>query len=287
MRANYGQGIYRLLQTFGVTLLLAGLFYYCAFNFQAIPPSVKLSALMSLFFVAMAGFYLARNNALISQLCLFIGVFLIGIFWAVFGQIYQTGADSYMLFLGWGAMALPFVLLKPQAPLIALLVIILELLIFLFAIQVELPSFIQENYQFIPMLLLPFSLLFMKNKAKWLTYFLTLAVLSLATYIIYDRLFKGYHILDPQSKTRVAIFAFALTCVLALLYRYKWHDLGLFTLAVFTLTVQIHCALIAYIDSVVRGFMSVIFSIGFSSIALYAIPIFIIKSAYERQNSHD
>lgn len=52
---------------------------------------------------------------------------MVGVFMAVFGQIYQTGADSYTLFLTWAIMILPWVIMAQFLPLWVLWLVVANL----------------------------------------------------------------------------------------------------------------------------------------------------------------
>ena len=47
-------------------------------------------------------------DAVAGRISLFATAFLSGILLAVFGQVYQTGADPYGLFLAWALLILPW-----------------------------------------------------------------------------------------------------------------------------------------------------------------------------------
>jgi uncharacterized membrane protein len=61
---------------------------------------------------------------------------LVGVLLAIFGQVYQTGADPYGLFLGWALLILPWVLIGRQAGLCMLLSALANLALILYWTQV-------------------------------------------------------------------------------------------------------------------------------------------------------
>ncbi|HSP79967.1 MAG TPA: DUF2157 domain-containing protein, partial [Myxococcaceae bacterium] len=61
---------------------------------------------------------------------------LVGPLLAVYGQAYQTGADPYELFLGWGALILPWVALARFGPLWLLLLLLVNTGLSRFWVQV-------------------------------------------------------------------------------------------------------------------------------------------------------
>lgn len=100
----------RFLLATGTLLLLAGVVFFFAFNWNALPRFAKM-ALVVLPLVLSAG-VAARLGLDRSAGKAWLGaaVVLAGVLLAVIGQIYQTGADSELLFAGWAVLALPWVM---------------------------------------------------------------------------------------------------------------------------------------------------------------------------------
>lgn len=105
------------LLVIGALLMLSGVVFFFAYNWADMGRFQKLG----LIFVALAGHALGAGwlglgrlsgQIMLTSACVFTGVFL-----AVFGQIYQTGADAYELFVGWSALILPWVMIARFAPL--------------------------------------------------------------------------------------------------------------------------------------------------------------------------
>lgn len=110
----------------GAALLLAGIFFFFAYNWADLHRFAKL-ALIQAAVLATGGYALWRGLArLDAQVALFAACALVGALLAVFGQIYQTGADSYTLFATWAALILLPTLLARNAPLWMLLVAVLH-----------------------------------------------------------------------------------------------------------------------------------------------------------------
>ena len=113
---QWGLWISRLLRVVGSALVLSGVVYFFAYNWNLIPPTVKFAAIQTGVVVAVAAachFGLTRmgGQVLLVGASVFVGVFL-----AVFGQIYQTGADAYQLFLTWSLLILGFSIISNFAP---------------------------------------------------------------------------------------------------------------------------------------------------------------------------
>jgi hypothetical protein len=79
---------------------------------------------------AIASIFLVQHDYLVQCLHTISGL-MIGLSLAVIGQIYQTGADSYLLFLIWSILLLPW-LYRPNIGVFTLLCIVSQLTLFLF-----------------------------------------------------------------------------------------------------------------------------------------------------------
>ncbi len=123
------------LLVLGAALLLAGTFFFFAYNWDGLHRFVKLGLLMG-GVAATGGFALWRGlERSAGQVALFAACALIGALLAVFGQVYQTGADSFALFLSWAALIAAPALLARNAPLWLLLLALLNLSLSLFLDQ--------------------------------------------------------------------------------------------------------------------------------------------------------
>lgn len=112
---NWGLWVSRLLLLTGVGLVLAGIIYFFAFNWAKLPWAAKfgLIEVAMLACVAAACWY---GTERLAGKALLLGAFtLLGVFLAVFGQIYQTGADSYTLFMMWALLTAGWVILADFA----------------------------------------------------------------------------------------------------------------------------------------------------------------------------
>ena len=110
----------------GVALLLCGIVFFFAWNWEGMPRWQRLGlAGLGGLLPALAS-RLLGPDALVGKMCLMAASFMIGVFLAVFGQEYQTGADTYGLFVGWALLALPWALCAVFEPLWILWLVILS-----------------------------------------------------------------------------------------------------------------------------------------------------------------
>jgi len=107
----------RMLLALGAVLLLAGIVFFFAYNWYDLPRLGKLGLVEALLVGAIAGAWYRGLNDLVGRVLLLAAAVLVGVFLAVFGQVYQTGADAYELFLPWALFILPWVVLGRFIPL--------------------------------------------------------------------------------------------------------------------------------------------------------------------------
>ena len=124
-----------VLLGFGSLLVLSGVIYFFAFNWQALHRFGKLGLVLA----AITGACIAAwrlGEGLAGQFALLFAAVLVGPLLAVYGQAYQTGADPYGLFLGWGVLILPWVVLARFSPLWLWLLLLVDTALILYWDQV-------------------------------------------------------------------------------------------------------------------------------------------------------
>lgn len=96
-----------------------------------LPQSLQLAIPQILLLLsAISSIFLVKNDSLIQCLHAISGL-MIGLSLAVIGQIYQTGADSYLLFLIWSILLLPW-LYRSNIGIFLMLCIVSQIALFLF-----------------------------------------------------------------------------------------------------------------------------------------------------------
>lgn len=116
----------RLLLVAAVAHLLAAVIFFFAANWQDMPPFAKLTLLQAGVVVAALASRRPWHRA-VREALLCAAIVLIGVTIAVFGQIYQTGADLYDLFFGWTVLGAPFALAAETAAAPVLWLVVAEI----------------------------------------------------------------------------------------------------------------------------------------------------------------
>lgn len=107
----------RGLLSLAVALIVSGIGYFFAHNWTHLTDTDKLGLAGGAVLIAFLGSLYAGADHFVGKLLLLAASLLVGVFIAVFGQIYQTGADTYELFQAWALLILPWVALGRFVPL--------------------------------------------------------------------------------------------------------------------------------------------------------------------------
>lgn len=100
----------RLLLFLGAALLLAGVVFFFAFNWARMSPFAKFALIEGAMLVCVVAAWVVGLKRITGQVLLLGAGLLVGVLLAVYGQVYQTGADAYELFLGWSLLILGWVI---------------------------------------------------------------------------------------------------------------------------------------------------------------------------------
>lgn len=107
-RPRWGRWFDILLLVAGTALLLAGGVFFFAWNWQDMHRFLKLGLVQGGIVLASGtAWYMGLDSRSSRSLLVAAGV-LVGVFFAVFGQIYQTGADAWEMFRVWTLVLLPW-----------------------------------------------------------------------------------------------------------------------------------------------------------------------------------
>jgi len=123
----------------GALLVVAGVTAFFAWNWADLNHLAKFALIQGGIAGTAAMSWRLGLDSIGGRASLFVSAFLVGVLLAVFGQVYQTGADPYGLFLGWAVLILPWVIIGRQAGLWMLLQILLLIGVMMFWTQVLFP----------------------------------------------------------------------------------------------------------------------------------------------------
>jgi len=180
----------RFMQLFllglGGSFIVAGVVFFFAYNWADMHKFVKLGLLESLLMLVTLVAVFSKWSARFKNVLLTASVLLTGVMFAVFGQIYQTGANAYDFFLGWTLSVVLWVVVSRFEPLWLILWALINTTFILYTNQVatHLPFTYVLNILFginaaavVAWEVLAAKLI-IKTKHKWLPRVLTLAAVA-------------------------------------------------------------------------------------------------------------
>lgn len=128
----------RFLGGLGLSLLLAGILFFFAYNWADLHKFAKIGIGWSALLLA-GIFTLAQpKGSFPFQLGLTAQTALTGILLVLIGQIYQTGANAYDFFLAWSVLSILWVAASQFPPLWLLYLVLINTTTILYAVQVRL-----------------------------------------------------------------------------------------------------------------------------------------------------
>lgn len=136
--AGWRTAVDRLLLGVGAALLVAGVICVVAHNWSGMQRwgrfAMAQAVLLLVFLLAVR----LGPGSRYGKVVLTIAIGLVGPLLALFGQTYQTGADTFELFRGWALLSLPWVLASSYAPAWLLWLVIVEAALLLHVAALEL-----------------------------------------------------------------------------------------------------------------------------------------------------
>ena len=127
----------RSLLFVGTSLFLAGVIFFFAYNWARMAAVFK-------FCVIEAGLWVCAISAMqnglekiTGKVLLLSACVLVGVLLAVFGQVYQTGADAYEIYVLWALLIAPWVIIGRFGALWVLWLVVSNVAMMLFWVQVD------------------------------------------------------------------------------------------------------------------------------------------------------
>ncbi len=124
------------LLSLGAGFTLAGIIFFFAYNWQDLHKFAKLGIIGFLLSACVIALLVLRTSPLIKNLLLTAACVLTGVLFAVFGQIYQTGANAFDFFMAWSLCITLWVVVSRFAPLWLIYLTLLNITLVLYSVQV-------------------------------------------------------------------------------------------------------------------------------------------------------
>ncbi len=203
----------------GVGFTVSGIIFFFAYNWAGMHKFAKIGLTEGVLISTTILVLLPKINCNVRNIILTGASVLVGILFAVFGQIYQTGANAYDFFLGWTVFVTLWVLVSNFAPLWLVYLVLINTTFIFYSQQVAKDwseVFICTMLFILNSTVLIFAILFAKKKApNWLLSTISLTSASYATIGIVIGIFDKY-----QSTFSILILIATIIFALGI-----WHGL--------------------------------------------------------------
>lgn len=117
----------RVVLTFAMVLLCSGVIFFFAYNWDDLSRYSKFAIAQVALVLSLLPLLRLNLQQPAGQMALFAASVLVGALLALVGQTYQSGADTYELFLVWALLITPWVVLARMPALWLLLLVLLNL----------------------------------------------------------------------------------------------------------------------------------------------------------------
>ncbi|MTI30112.1 DUF2157 domain-containing protein, partial [Xanthovirga aplysinae] len=173
----------------GIGFTTAGIIFFFAYNWADLHKFIKIGLIEGLIIITTAIVLFSKISLTLKNILLTGTSILVGVLIAVFGQIYQTGANAYDFFLGWTMFITLWVIISNFAPLWLIYLTLINTTLILYAQQVAhhwSEVFLSTllfiiNTTFLLISTVGIKTLFKKSSPNWFSNFIALASVSFST----------------------------------------------------------------------------------------------------------
>ncbi len=177
----------KLLLCLGCLALAASAMFFIAYNWNDIGRFAKFGLVEACMALAIYGYWKLGTQTLAAKMSLLVAALLSGVLLALYGQTYQTGADTWQLFFYWALLILPWVAIGRFAALC---------LFWIALVNLSLILYFRESRHF-------FWLLFSANNGLAWTGF----ILNTFALLVWEYLATHYEWLNKRWATRLLAVA--------------------------------------------------------------------------------
>ncbi|MCX4026446.1 DUF2157 domain-containing protein [Endozoicomonas sp. SM1973] len=291
---QWGLWVSRLLLILGTALVLAGVIYFFAFNWARLTPIIKFTTIQTGLVGCLIAAYSYSLQKLVGKIFLLAASVLVGVFLAVFGQVYQTGADAYQLFMGWALLTLGWTIIANFSVQWLLWLIICNIFVLLWWEQSALPSRSMEDLLYSLLLGINGLALALREYAaqhnyNWLSAQWLRAILVIAL-SIFLAIPIEYCIIDPGS-AHVSTYISALFGGVALVggfwvYRFILFDMWALATIVLTCCVVATTATFKIFFELIGKYESVTFLLmGLATLGVFTIALIYLRAVVHKMEA--
>lgn len=282
-----------LCLTLGVALTLAGIIYFFAYNWADLSKWAKFVLIQTGIIVSLIAASYISLDKLLGKILVLSAAVMVGVFMAVFGQIYQTGADAFDLFLYWSILILPWVLLANFLPLWLVWLVIVNTAFALWCDQwLDLGNkneiILPASHAFLNVLALA-AYEFARQKQLdgftklWPRQLIAITVIFflMITICMWITRKHGYTLLPLSSVS----FAFLAQALLFYLARWRWPDFTILAGLVIAIAIEIEFFIMHDIIFKTKETIATFFLAGIVTIAIFSLCILYLRRTHQQMEA--
>ncbi|MEI5983976.1 DUF2157 domain-containing protein [Sphingobacterium sp. PU5-4] len=134
---NHWDDFFRIsMMVLGIGFFVIGLIFFFAYNWQDLHKFAKIGIIEGLIILLIIAYFRLRLEPLFKQIILSGSALLVGALFAVFGQVYQTGANAYDFFLAWTLFIALWTFVSKFPPLWIIFIALINISFILYVVQV-------------------------------------------------------------------------------------------------------------------------------------------------------
>jgi uncharacterized membrane protein len=196
-KTDWKKFFHLFLISLGVGFTVAGIIFFFAYNWADMHKFVKIGLTQGILIVATSALFFLKIDDKIKNIILTGSAVLIGVLFAVFGQVYQTGANAYDFFLAWTVFVTLWAIVSDFAPLWLLYLLLINVTLHLYAEQVakNWSTVFAYTLHFIINLIPVLIVIFTKKKVQnWFVNTVFLAAVTYTTIGISNGFFEKFEL---------------------------------------------------------------------------------------------
>lgn len=284
-KEDWGKFLSMFFMSLGIAFAVSGLVFFFAYNWADLHKFVKLGLTEGLIIVTTALALYPKISANFRNIILTGASVLVGVLFAVFGQIYQTGANAYDFFLAWTIFVTLWVIVSNFAPLWLLYLVLINTSLLLYSQQVARDwseLFVVTLLFVVNVAVVITALLISKYKKfvhipNWFLNTMVLITASIATFGIIMGIFDRYHLSFP-----ILILLVVATFTLGIWHGLKMKSIFFLAVILFCLIIIISALLVKISSGEVMFLLVSIFIVG--SVTLVIKNLIDIQKKWTNEN---
>jgi uncharacterized membrane protein len=237
-----------LFISLGIGFTVSGIIFFFAYNWADLHKFAKIGLAEGLVIAAASLVLLPKININIRNIILTGASVLVGVMFAVYGQIYQTGANAYDFFLAWTLFITLWVIVSNFASLWLLYLVLINTTFILYSQQVA--NNWSEIFVFTSLLIINtialIAAIILKYSRKIPHWFLNTVALACASYATIGMIFGIFD--EYETSFLILILITATVFVLGILHGLKTKGIFYLSVIPFSLIVIVSALLIKISD---------------------------------------